>query len=178
LIPGQIGRYDDSFNANCFGDTFQKEGVPVILFEAGHIGNDYRREKTRAYLFYALVYLFEILKEDDFPINYKDYFLIPENKKNYYDYILRNVLLNDSIKPTSIAIQFTELLEKGTIKFIPKIIKIGALKNSYGHLEKDANNSKILVNYQNNIEIGLNVSIINNKNDNSLIYFNENNHSF
>ena len=178
LIPGQIGRYDDSFNANCFGDTFQKEGVPVILFEAGHIGSDYRREKTRAYLFYAMVCLFDIVKQDGFPITHKDYFLIPENKKNYYDYILRNVLLNDSIKPTSIAIQFTELLEKGTIKFIPKIIKIGALKNSYGHLEKDANNSKILVNYQNNIEIGLNVSIINNKNDNSLIYFNENNHSF
>jgi hypothetical protein len=125
-----------------------------------------------------MVCLFDIVKQDGFPITHKDYFLIPKNKKNYYDYILRNVLVNGSIKATSIAIQFTELLEKGTIKFIPKIIKIGALKNSYGHLEKDANNSKILVNYQNNIEIGLNVSIINNKNDNSLIYFNENNHSF
>jgi len=31
------------------------------------------------------------------------------------------------------------------------------------------------VNSQNNIEIGLNVFIINNKNDKSLIYFNENN---
>ena len=67
LIPGQIGRYDDSFNANCFGDTFQKEGVPVILFEAGHIGSDYRREKTRAYLFYAMVCLFDIVKQDGFP---------------------------------------------------------------------------------------------------------------
>ena len=175
LIPGQVGRYDDSFNANCFGDAFQMKGVPVILFEAGHIGDDYMREKTRAYLFYAFVNLFGITKQDRFPINYKNYFLIPENEKNYYDYILRNVLVNDSIKPTSIAIKFTESLENETIKFIPKIAKIGALDGFYGHLEKDGNNSEILVNSQNNIEIGLNISVINNKNDKSLIYFNENN---
>ena len=175
LIPGQVGRYYDSFNANCFGDAFQMKGVPVILFEAGHLGDDYRREKTRAYLFYAFVNLFGITKQDNFPINYKKYFLIPENKKNYYDYILRNVLVNDSIKPTSIAIQFTESLENETIKFIPKIAKIGGLDGFYGHLEKDGDNSEILVNSQNNIEIGLNVFIINNKNDKSLIYFNENN---
>ncbi len=82
------------------------------------------------------------------------------------------------LKPTSIAIQFTESLENETIKFIPKIAKIGALDGFYGHLEKDGDNSEILVNSQNNIEIGLNVSIINNKNDKSLIYFNENNSSF
>jgi hypothetical protein len=174
-IPGQVGRYDDSFNANCFGDAFQMKGVPVILFEAGHIGSDYRRERTRAYLFYALINLFGISKQDDISINDKNYFLIPENKKNYYDYILRNVLVNDCIKPTSIAIQFTELLENETIKFIPKIAKIGELDGFYGHLEEDGNNLEILVNSQNSIEIGLKISIINNKNDKSLIYFNEKN---
>lgn len=33
-IPGQVGRFDDSFNINCIGDTFQFLGVPTILFEA------------------------------------------------------------------------------------------------------------------------------------------------
>ncbi len=41
LIPGQIGRYDDSFNSACVGDSFQMEGVPTILFEAGHFQGDY-----------------------------------------------------------------------------------------------------------------------------------------
>jgi hypothetical protein len=123
----------------------------------------------------ALINLFGISKQDDISINDKNYFLIPENKKNYYDYILRNVLVNDCIKPTSIAIQFTELLENETIKFIPKIAKIGELDGFYGHLEEDGNNLEILVNSQNSIEIGLKISIINNKNDKSLIYFNENN---
>ena len=178
LIPEQIGRYDDSFNAHCFGDAFQMKDVPVILFEAGHTGNDYRREVTRKYIFYALITLFGVLKKDKLSNSYKDYFLIPENKKNHFDYILRNVLVNNNKKPASIAIQFTELLENGILKFIPKIEKIGDLDTVYGHKEKDGNNAEILVNSQNNIEIGLNVSIIINKNDKSLIYFDENNFLF
>ena len=46
-IPKQIGRYDDGFNENCVGDTFQMLGVPTVLFEAGHFPGDYEREKTR-----------------------------------------------------------------------------------------------------------------------------------
>ena len=40
-----IGVYDDAFNINCVGDTFQSLGIPTILFEAGHIGSDYNRRK-------------------------------------------------------------------------------------------------------------------------------------
>ena len=47
LIPGQIGRFDDVFNANCVGDAFQMLDTPTILIEAGHAPGDYQREKTR-----------------------------------------------------------------------------------------------------------------------------------
>lgn len=177
MIPGQIGRYDDSFNVNCFGDAFQMNSVPVILFEAGHTGNDYERSQTRAYVFYSLVSLFGIVKEDKL-IDYEDYFLIPENQKNYNDYILRNVLVNNDKKPTSIAIQFTELLEKGSLKFVPQIVKVGGLKDKFGHTEKEGFGEEILVNSQKNIEIGMIVSDIVSKNDKTLIYFDENNFLF
>ncbi|HBY69576.1 MAG TPA: peptidase M14, partial [Flavobacteriaceae bacterium] len=36
FIPNQVGRYDDTFNDNCVGDSFTAAGVPTILFEAGH----------------------------------------------------------------------------------------------------------------------------------------------
>ena len=39
------GRFDDSFNLNCFGDFFSKQKVPTILFEAGHFKNDIFRGK-------------------------------------------------------------------------------------------------------------------------------------
>src|SRR6187402_1951134 len=54
-IPGQVGRFDDSFNINCIGDTFQYLGVPTLLFEAGHFPNDYNREVTRKFIFFALL---------------------------------------------------------------------------------------------------------------------------
>jgi len=38
VIPNQIGVYDDAFNLNCVGDTFQTENVPTILFEAVLLG--------------------------------------------------------------------------------------------------------------------------------------------
>ena len=42
MIPNQLGVYDDAFNLNCVGDTFQSENVPTILFEAEHFKNDNR----------------------------------------------------------------------------------------------------------------------------------------
>ena len=53
IIPNQVGRFDDAFNLNCVGDTFQSLGVPTILFEAGHFQNDYPREKTRKISFFS-----------------------------------------------------------------------------------------------------------------------------
>ena len=54
-IPGQVGRFDDTFNPNCVGDTFQLLNVPTVLFEAGHFPNDYARDTTRKYIFIALL---------------------------------------------------------------------------------------------------------------------------
>ncbi len=51
LIPNQVGVYDDAFNINCVGDTFQSENVPTILFEAGHFKDDYARDVTREYIY-------------------------------------------------------------------------------------------------------------------------------
>ncbi len=178
IIPGQVGRYDDTFNTNCFGDCFQMQDVPVILFEAGHSGTDYLREKTRFYAFYALVSLFNIGEDIKSTTSYKEYFKIPENKKNYKDFILKNIIIKNLNQPTSIAIQFSEVLEDCKIKFIPKIDKIGNLDSYFGHKEKEGKKSKVLINQQDNIKIGDIVSIIVNKNDKSLIYFDKKNFLF
>ncbi len=171
-IPGQVGRYDDAFNDNCFGDYFQMEGVPVILFEAGHQGDDYTREKTREYIFYAFLSLFEFVNTSEEDGN--EYFKIPENKKNYKDIILKNIKFNENDTPFSLAIQYAEVLKNGRINFIPKINSVGELENICEHLEIQGNNEVILVNSQNSVKIGDKVSTITNKKANSLIYFSEN----
>ena len=61
-IPNQVGRFDDSFNINCVGDTFQNLNVPTILIEAGHFPNDYEREITRKFVFIGMVAGFQFLE--------------------------------------------------------------------------------------------------------------------
>lgn len=171
IIPGQIGRYDDGFNLNCVGDTFQKEGVPTILFEAGHTGNDYEREQTRAFIFYAFLELFEFSGPIDTVINYQDYFDIPQNRVNYKDVILRNVRSGPEDARVDIAIQFSEVLQNKNVKFEPVIDFIGDCSSFYGHKEIDLQGDPILINSQEKFEVGEKISIIVRKKEASVIIF-------
>ncbi len=170
-IPGHIGRYDDSFNKACVGDTFQNAGTPTILFEAGQFKGDYHREKTREYIFYSLLAVFDMIGDPAIPINYKEYFKIPENLKNYNDFILRNVKLTGTSKRVSIAIQYREVLKNEIVVFEPFIDEIGSLENKFGIVEKDAEGAEILTIPQDNLTVGANISEIIDKNDESVIYF-------
>lgn len=142
FIPNRIGRYDDGFNINCVGDTLSTLSVPTILFEAGHFENDYDRERTREYIFYALVTSISYISENEIKGDqYKTYFDIPENGKLFYDIIIRDVMLNG--KNVDIAIQYIEELSENSVKFNPKIVKIEDLQNFYGHREINADKRTI-----------------------------------
>ena len=141
-IPGQIGRFDDTFNLNCIGDTFQYMGVPTVLFEAGHYPNDYLREETRKYIFMALISSFQVISENDIVGNEFDkYMIIPQNKVVFYDFIYKNIKINyDGIEIiTNFAAQYKEELVGNQIRFNAYIVKIGELDDYFGHFEYDAN---------------------------------------
>ena len=140
-IPGQVGRFDDSFNLNCIGDTFQALGAPTLLFEAGHFPNDYLREETRKYIFMALVSSFVILSENDIVDNRIDKYLsIPQNKVVFYDFLYKNVKLNydGNEKITNFAAQYKEELIENELFFNAYFVEIGDLEGYYGHFEYDA----------------------------------------
>lgn len=137
VIPKGVGVYDDSFNINCVGDTFQSLGVPTVLFEAGHYPGDYAREETRKLIFMALVAgLNYIASKAPIGMPYKTYLDIPENKKRFYDIIIRNATHNN--RKVDIAIQYQERLEHKKVIFIPKIEKISNLESYYAHNEINA----------------------------------------
>ena len=140
-LPNQIGRFDDSFNINCIGDTFQFLGVPTILFEAGHFQGDYQREETRKYVFMAYILGFTSLCENVIVSNGIDKYLnIPQNKVVFYDFIYKNIKINyDGIeKNTNFAAQYKEELIGDKICFNAYISKIGNLEDYFGHFEYDA----------------------------------------
>jgi hypothetical protein len=140
-IPGQVGRFDDSFNINCIGDTFQFLGVPTILFEAGHFPNDYEREITRKFLFFSLISSFKLLGENDLVDNrINDYLNISQNKVVFYDFMYKNIKINyDGIEIiTNFVAQYKEELIENKIHFNAYIAEVGELENYFGHYEYDA----------------------------------------
>jgi len=140
LIPGQIGRYDDAFNDNCVGDSFQMTGVPTILFEAGHFPDDHEREKTRELIFYALLEVIGAISKDQIE-NFatEDYFKIPENKKLFFDVLVENAqVVNPNLEAnTALGIRYKEVLQNASICFQPEIAETGFLKDYFGHKTYD-----------------------------------------
>lgn len=171
IIPGQVGRYDDSFNENCVGDRFQQTGVPTILFEAGHYPNDYDREKTREFIFYAFLALFKMDNLIGTSGAHMEYFNIPENQANWKDIIIREVRPPGHQAVMSIAIQYAEELQDDAINFVPRIDLIGNLDAFKGHVEIQGNGATILLNSQENIAVGTEVLSISDKNNPSITFF-------
>ena len=143
-IPGQIGRFDDSFNINCIGDTFQYLGVPTILFEAGHYPDDYEREKARKFVFMSLLTGFIILSENDIVDNRNDKYLnIPQNNVVFFDFMYKNVKINYDGNEiiTNFVAQYKEELIDNKLNFNAYIVEVGDLKEYFGHFEYDAKGS-------------------------------------
>lgn len=128
LIPNQVGRFDDSFNANCTGDQFTLLGVPTILIESGFFPNDYQREETRKYVALSILKAVELINNNTFEKNtVEEYFKIPENHKNFRDFCFI-----DDISGEKFYFQLEEQLIGDRIIFTPKIVE-GTRQNYYAH---------------------------------------------
>ena len=166
-IPGQIGRFDDSFNINCIGDTFQFLGVPTILFEAGHYAGDYDREFTRKFIFFALITAFKLISENDLVHNrIGDYLNISQNKVVFYDFMYKNIKINyDGIEIiTNFVAQYKEELIENKIHFNAYIVEVGELENYFGHYEYDAKGAEYSDDFQNFPKTGQKANFYLNKN--------------
>ena len=139
-IPGQVGRFDDSYNKNCIGDSLQSLGVPTILFEAGHYQNDYERENSRKFIFFSLLSGFDSINENVLVEDEKaEYFKIPQNKKLFYDFTYKNVKINyeNKEKISNFASQYKEVLIDDSVTFRAFINEIDNLEEVVGHKEYD-----------------------------------------
>lgn len=161
-IPDQVGVYDDSFNINCVGDTFQSHNVPTMLFEAGHFKDDYAREITREYIFQSLLISLKYIAENAVSGDlYASYLDIPENQKLFYDIIIRKARVEGISWFVDIAIQYEERLVLDKIEFIPKVEKLTETNAFYAHKEIKANgafvytveNEAVFEGYQNDVVI-------------------------
>lgn len=115
VIPDHVGLYTDEFYPTATGDNFQKLGHNCILIEAGHYPNDYDREETRKFNFFALLEGVNHIAINTFFNEYNVYFRIPKNNKSFYDVIHRYTNSNDiafQYKDEIVNNIFTTSLEK------------------------------------------------------------------
>lgn len=135
-LPNNIGLYDDGFNINCIGDSFQADGVSTLLFEAGHYPGDYDREITRQYVFMAIIAALDAVsnskKGDE-----SSYVTIPVHQKCYCDILFKNAVDGD------VGIQFLEKLNKNRIEFIPEFASIEETSSMFGHRVVDVSGFEI-----------------------------------
>ena len=157
----QIGRFDDTFNQNCVGDSFTSSGSPTILFEAGHYTNDYSREQSRSFVFYALIALFDLdTASQNNSLDYKEYFTIPENQKIYKDVVLYNVRVDGEDNLQTISFQYKEKLLHQKIEFELYFDSMGVSIEVFGHQHFDLQGGRILVNSHQNILIDEKIATI------------------
>jgi len=157
-IPEGIGRYDDRFNLNCVGDTFQSLGTPTILYEAGHYSADYNREEVRYFVFSALIKGISIISNGISVGNYEHYFKIPENTENYRDVLIQNAILSQNDQDlVSIVIQFKEELKQNFVHFSPVVesistkteLKFHHVIDAKGELVQTVDFKEIYIGYEN-----------------------------
>jgi hypothetical protein len=130
IIPNAVGRYTDAFYPTATGDNFQKLGYNTVLIESGHYPEDYVREVSRKYTFYAIFQgLYHIAKTTDFT-TYKDYFSIPNNDKVFYDIIHRFPNAKNDV-----AYQFKDQIIDDQLT--SKLVRIEekSIKGKFGHYE-------------------------------------------
>lgn len=103
-IPGCIGRYNDDFMPNAFGDIIQKSGTATILIESGGYKDDDEKQFVRKLNYISILSgLISISDKSYIDNSISDYGKIPFNKKNaFFDIIYRNVKIDKNGNELSI----------------------------------------------------------------------------
>ena len=139
IIPENIGRYNDEFNINCVGDTFQSLNTPTILFESGHYSQDYTREVSRYYMSLSITYALRSIYTKSYNLlNHKNYYKIPQISTSLCDVYIKNIKIkrSSSVNKGELSIMYKEKLNSdlNEIEFVPEISEFGKLDKLSGHL--------------------------------------------
>ncbi len=142
-IPGQVGRYDDTFEPRAFGDNMQRWGTSTVLIESGGYANDPEKQTIRRLNFMLLATgLHAIATQRYADEQLADYQKIPRNNRRLYDLVLRSVRYKAAgeMRTADLGILREEVPINGHRDFFyrSRIQELGDLSDHYGYRELDA----------------------------------------
>jgi hypothetical protein len=122
-----IGRYYDDFNPACIGDYCMSKDIPVILFEAGQLGQDYSRTNMIPFMSEALyVAVSCVIDSKNAALDnsaVKDYKKLPLVAKSFTDILLKNYPSSCN-RRVDIAIMYHEFVLDSKLRFLPVLVGI------------------------------------------------------
>jgi hypothetical protein len=143
-IPGRVTKYDDSYEARAFGDNMQKWGTSTLLIESGHDTNEPEKESIRKLNFVGIISaLFSVATDEYMTSDSGGYEELPLNGKRAYDVIIRNVTIEQSGKPKTVADLAVSYQVDTHSELPPKLVDAGDLYPFVGLKEIDATGKTI-----------------------------------
>lgn len=142
LIPGAVGRYDDTFTPRGFGDNFQIWGASTVLVESGGYKGDPEKQYIRELNFKLILNaLIEIANGSYQGYLIDDYEEIPLSDSKLFDLLLRNVKIEyaeNSFYQIDLGINRDEITLDTTYFVRSRMADMGDLLEHYGYDELDA----------------------------------------
>lgn len=134
LIPGYMGRYNDTFAERAFGDNFAAMGISTILIESGAYPNDPNRQKAREVNGAMLVRAIDSIASSAYEQQtLAPYHSIPMNNSNSFkDVILDQVQVIDGAHNYRIDIGVNRSDESGVIREVGDLSMFPAFERYQG----------------------------------------------
>jgi len=143
-IPGQIGRWDDTFEPRSFGDNFQRLGMATILIESGGYVGDPERQFVRKLNFDGILFALQQIASGEYQNqDTADYYSIPQNNKEIFHILIKNCRLQTKagIIQADIGLNYSEQfdLPKQTSTLVYTVADIGDLDTwgAYEYIEAE-----------------------------------------
>jgi hypothetical protein len=144
FIPGQLAKWDDTFEPRAFGDNIQKWGTSTVLIESGGWkGDPYKFFIRKLNCVALLTTLYAIATGESTDTDTGIYEQIPFNTKLGCDHIIRNAVLQANTQTAPIRVDVGINFETrkndstGSLEHIAAIVEIGDLSN-FTALNEDA----------------------------------------
>jgi hypothetical protein len=143
IIPGSVGKYDDTFEPRAFGDNIQKWGTRTILIETGALPGDPEKQALRRINYTAILTALSAIADESYkqmPIS--EYDGIPFNNSNaFHDLMLREILLPTLkgkyfISDLAYRNDEVQLADNRTFYLSSKISELGDLSTFFAYNDK------------------------------------------
>jgi len=107
IVPGQVCRYSDAFEARAFGDNFTARGTRTVLIEAGWITGDDEKQELRRIYFASLVAALDGIATGSYEqVPMAEYNKLPYNQNRLLELLVREASVAAPNGPYTLDIAF------------------------------------------------------------------------